>query len=276
MQVTNKVIVVTGGANGIGLALARRFKQAGAKGIVIADIDGAKAQNEAAELGAIGVKCDVSREDDIRNVVAQAEKNFGAIDLFCSNAGIAVSDPDLHNAASAPDIVWERNWRIHVMAHVYAARAVLPGMIARQQGYLLNTVSAAGLLNQIGSATYSTTKHAAIGFAESLAITHKDNGIKISVLCPQGVRTAMFGDSTDDAGKSAAVDGVLTPDQVADAVIHGLESESFLILPHPQVAQYMLNKAREYDRWIGGMAKLRRRMLSAMQQFETRESGHET
>jgi NAD(P)-dependent dehydrogenase (short-subunit alcohol dehydrogenase family) len=270
MQITDKVIVITGGANGIGLALARRFKQAGAKHITVADLDGDKVSAAAKELGCLGVKCDVSREEDIRDVVAQTEKAAGPIDLFCSNAGIAVSDPDFEFAVSAPDAVWERNWRIHVMAHVYAARAVLPGMIARKQGYLLNTVSAAGLLSQIGSGTYSTTKHAAIGFAEHLAITHKDHGVKVSVLCPQAVRTAMLGNSESDAGKSAAVDGVLTPEQVAECVLQGIEKETFLILPHPQVAQYILKKASEYDRWIGGMAKLRRTMLPAMHRFETK------
>lgn len=268
MQLTNKVIVVTGGANGIGLALARRFKKAGAKHITVADLDGDKVQAAAKEIGGLGIKCDVSREDDIKNVIAQTEKAAGPIDLFCSNAGIAVSDPDFENAASAPDAVWEKNWRIHVMAHVYAARALLPGMIERKQGYFLNTVSAAGLLSQIGSGTYSATKHAAIGFAEHLAITHKDHGIRVSVLCPQAVRTAMLGDSESDAGKSAAVDGVLTPEQVAETVQQGIEAETFLILPHAQVAQYIQKKATEYDRWIGGMAKLRRTMLPTMHKFE--------
>lgn len=267
MNIRGKVIVVTGGANGIGLALARRFKQEGAKHVTVADLDGGKALEAAKELGGLGLQCDVAREDDIKNVVAQTEKAAGPIDLFCSNAGIAMSDPDFENAASAPDAAWEKNWRIHVMAHVYAARAVLPGMIARKQGYLLNTVSAAGLLSQIGSGTYSTTKHAAIGFAEHLAITHKDHGIKVSVLCPQAVRTAMLGDSENDAGKSAAVDGVLTPEQVAEAVIQGLEKETFVILPHPQVLGYMQKKAADYDRWIGGMAKLRRSMLANMHRF---------
>ncbi len=261
MELANKIIVVTGGANGIGLALAKRFKQDGAKHITVADLDGDKAQSVAKEIGGLGIRCDVSCEEDLRNVVAQTEKAAGPIDLFCSNAGIAVSDPDLDNAASAPDAAWEKNWRVHVMAHVYAARAVLPGMIARKQGYFLNTISAAGLLSQIGSGTYSVTKHAAIGFAEHLAITHKDHGLKVSALCPQGVRTAMLGDSENDAGKSAAVDGVLTPEQVADAVVQGLRDETFLILPHPQVASYMLKKAGQYDRWIGGMAMLRRSML---------------
>jgi len=270
MHPRDKVIVITGGANGIGLALARRFKHEGAKHITIADLDGDKAQTAAKEVGGLGLRCDVAREDDIKQLVAQTEAKAGPIDLFCSNAGIAVTDPDFGNAASAPDAIWEKNWRIHVMAHVYAARAVLPGMIARKQGYLLNTVSAAGLLSQIGSGTYSATKHAAIGFAEHLAITHKDDGIKVSALCPQAVRTAMLGDSENDAGKSAAVDGVLMPEQVADAVVQGLASENFLILPHPQVAQYMQKKASEYDRWLGGMAKLRRSMLPNMHRFDTK------
>jgi NAD(P)-dependent dehydrogenase (short-subunit alcohol dehydrogenase family) len=270
MHLKDKVIIVTGGANGIGLALARRFKQEGAKHITVADLDGNKVQAAAKELGGLGVQCDVSREDDIKNVVALTEKAAGPIDLFCSNAGIAVSDPDFENAASAPNAVWDRNWGIHVMSHVYAARALLPGMIARKQGYFLNTASAAGLLSQIGSGTYSATKHAAVGFAEHLAITHKDHGIRVSVLCPQAVRTAMLGDSENDAGKSAAVDGVLTPEQVAEAVVQGIAAESFLILPHAQVAQYILKKASEYDRWIGGMAKLRRSMLASMHRFETK------
>lgn len=267
MLLKDKIIVITGGANGIGLALARRFKQDGAKHITVADLDGDKAQAVAKELGGLGLKCDVSREEDIKDVVAMTEKTAGAIDLFCSNAGIAMSDPDFGNAVSAPDAAWEKNWRIHVMAHVYAARAVLPGMIARKQGYFLNTASAAGLLSQIGSGTYSATKHAAVGFAEHLAITHKDDGIKVSVLCPQAVRTAMLGNSENDAGKSAAVDGVLTPEQVAEAVVQGLEKETFLILPHPQVLGYMQKKAADYDRWIGGMAKLRRSMLGNMHRF---------
>jgi NAD(P)-dependent dehydrogenase (short-subunit alcohol dehydrogenase family) len=267
MHPRDKVIVVTGGANGIGLALARRFKQEGARHVTIADLDAAKALIAARELGGLGVGCDVSVEADIRDVVAQTEHSAGPIDLFCSNAGIAISDPDFMNAASAAEAAWEKNWRIHVMAHVYAARAVLPSMIARKQGYFLNTASAAGLLSQIGSGTYSATKHAAIGFAEHLAITHRDDGIKVSVLCPQAVRTAMLGNSENDAGKSAAVDGVLTPEQVADAVMQGLAEERFAILPHPQVAQYVLKKATDYDRWIGGMAKLRRTMLPRMHTF---------
>lgn len=255
MQLGGKTVVVTGGAGGIGKALAARFKQEGVRGLVIADIDAARVAASAAELGAIGVACDVSREEDIRRVVATAQASYGPIDLFCSNAGIILADPDFSNATSAPDADFERCWRIHVMAHIYAARALLPGMIARGSGYFLNTVSAAGLLSQIGSATYSTTKHAAIGFAESLAITHRDHGIRVSVLCPQAVRTAMLGDRGETS--AASVDGILSPEEVAECAVQGLADERFLILPHPRVAEYMRRKSSDYDRWIGGMAKLR-------------------
>jgi NAD(P)-dependent dehydrogenase (short-subunit alcohol dehydrogenase family) len=258
MQLNGKVVAVTGAANGIGLALARRFKAEGAGGVVMADLDGDKVASAAREVGGVGVKCDVGREEDIRRVVAAAETAYGPVDLFCSNAGIAIGDPDPDNAASSPDADFERCWRIHVMAHIYAARTLLPGMIARGSGYFLNTVSAAGLLSQIGSATYSTTKHAAIGFAENLAITHKDHGIRVSVLCPQAVRTAMIGAEPEKG--SASVDGILSTEQVAEVVVQGLAQETFLILPHPQVADYMRRKTEDYNRWIGGMAKLRRKL----------------
>ena len=185
----------------------------------------------------------------------RSSATLGPIDLFCSNAGILPIDADPDNAASTPELEWNRAWAVNVMAHVHAARALLPRMIARKSGYFLQTVSAAGLLSQIGSAAYSTTKHAAIGFAESLAITHKDHGIKVSVLCPQAVQTPMI------AGQKmmgADIDGVITAEAVADAVIEGLREETFLILPHPNVATYVAKKAENYDRWLGGMAKLRR------------------
>jgi NAD(P)-dependent dehydrogenase (short-subunit alcohol dehydrogenase family) len=255
MNLEGKVVVVTGAASGIGKALATRFKRAGVRGLAVADLDAQKVGAVATELGALGLPCDVSREDDIRRVVTETEKECGPIDLFCSNAGIILADPDPQNAASSPDGDFERCWRIHVMAHVYAARTLLPGMIARGSGYFLNTVSAAGLLNQIGSATYSTTKHAAIGFAESLAITHRDHGIRVSVLCPQAVRTGMLG--TRGETSAAAVDGVLSPEEVAECVVQGLAAEKFLILPHPRVAEYVTRKASDYDRWLNGMARLR-------------------
>ena len=259
MQLRGKHVVITGGANGIGLALAQRFQREGVRGLVLADLDGDKVAAAAATLGCLGLQCDVAREDDIRAVVAAAENKFGPVDLFCSNAGIAILDPQPENAASAPNADFERCWQIHVMAHVYAARALLPGMIARRDGYLLNTVSAAGLLSQIGSATYSASKHGAIGFAEHLAIAHQEHGIKVSVLCPQAVRTAMIGSEPEKG--SASVDGIITAEQVAESVVLGLARESFLILPHPKVADYMRRKTADYDRWIGGMVRFRRKLL---------------
>jgi NAD(P)-dependent dehydrogenase (short-subunit alcohol dehydrogenase family) len=256
MKVRNSIVVVTGAANGIGYALAKRFKTEGVRGIALADVDADKIKTVSQEIGALGFACDVSREQDIQRVVRETEKALGPIDLFCSNAGIGLADPDRNNAASAPNADFERSWNIHVMAHVYAARALLPQMIARGSGYFLNTVSAAGLLSQIGSATYSASKHGAIGFAEHLAITHRDHGIKVSVLCPQAVRTAMIGDDPEKG--SAAVDGIISPEQVAESVIDGLDAERFLILPHPEVAGYMQRKAADYDRWLGGMSKFRR------------------
>ena len=173
------------------------------------------------------------------------------------NAGISRSDPDIDNPGSPPDAHWELAWGVNVMAHVYAVRAALPGMIARKSGYFLNTVSAAGLLSQIGSAVYSTTKHAAIGFGEHLAIATKEHGIGVSLLCPQAVDTPMLG----GAAGSQNVDGVLAPADVAEAVVKGLEAESFLILPHPQVVTYMQRKTGDYDRWIRGMVRLRRGVI---------------
>lgn len=259
MNLRGKHVVITGAANGIGLALAQRFRLEGARGLVLADLDGEKVAAAAANLGGVGLKCDVAREDDIRAVVAVAESKFGPVDLFCSNAGIAVLDPDPENAASASNADFERSWQIHVMAHLYAARALLPGMIARRNGYFLNTISAAGLLSQIGSASYSATKHGAIGFAEHLAIAHQEHGIKVSVLCPQAVSTAMIGSEPEKG--SASIDGIITPEQVAESVVVGLARESFLILPHPVVADYMRRKTADYDRWIGGMVRFRRKLL---------------
>ena len=190
-------------------------------------------------------------------MVESAERAFGRIDLFCSNAGVGGADPDIDNPGSASDERWALAWGVNVMAHVYAARYALPGMIARKSGWFLNTVSAAGLLSQIGSAPYSTTTHAAIGFGEHLAIAAKENGIGVSLLCPQAVDTPMLG----GAAGSQNVDGVLTPEQVAEAVVRGLAAESFLILPHPQVATYMQRKTGDYDRWIRGMVRLRRSVI---------------
>lgn len=257
MELNGKVVVVTGGASGIGTGLCRRFREEGVRALIIADLNGEAVADLADELDAVGVTLDVRDEAAIAAMVSEVEAQFGQIDLFCSNAGILNLDGGDFWATSSANEVWQANWEIHVMAHVYAARACLPAMIRRGEGYFLHTISAAGLLSQPYTAAYATTKHAAIGFAESLAISHGDDGIKVSCLCPQAVDTAMLG-GTD--GGSAGIDGILSPAQVAQAVIDGLREESFLILPHEQVEQYHLNKAQNYNRWIGGMRKLRRSM----------------
>lgn len=257
MQVRDKIVIVTGAASGIGKALAERFHADGAKALVVADLNGPGAEAVAKSVGGIAVQSDVSKEADVQKIVRTAEEKFGRIDLFCSNAGVGGADPDIDNPGSPLNDRWALAWGVNVMAHVYAARHALPGMIARKSGYFLNTVSAAGLLSQIGSAPYSTTKHAAIGFGEHLAIATKENGIGVSLLCPQAVDTPMLG----GAAGSQNVDGVLSPQQVAGAVVEGLTNESFLILPHPQVTTYMQRKTGDYDRWIRGMVRLRRGVI---------------
>jgi len=248
MEVAGKIVVVTGGAHGIGKALVERFEREGAKHVVAVDLHASEHVR----------KCDVAQRAEVEALVEDVETTLGPIDLFCSNAGILPIDAEPDNAASTSELEWNRAWAVNVMAHVHAAHALLPRMISRKRGYFLQTVSAAGLLSQIGSAAYSTTKHAAIGFAESLAITHKDHGIRVSVLCPQAVQTPMI------EGKQmngADIDGVITAEAVADATIEGLRKETFLILPHPNVATYVTKKAENYDRWLGGMAKLRRSIV---------------
>ena len=256
MKIAGKVCVVTGGASGIGKALASRFVAGGASAVVLTDLNGDAVSAVASEIGAHSFAVDVRDESAIAAMVAAVESEHGQIDLFCSNAGIIGVDGEPWWATGADNALWQRMWEIHVMSHVYAARACLPSMIARGDGYFLNTASAAGLLAQIGSAPYSVTKHAAVSFAESLSITHGDDGIKVSCLCPQAVDTAMTAGT--EGGGVAGVDGMLSADAVADAVVSGLDAESFLILPHPEVEDYRQNKARSYDRWLGGMRKLRR------------------
>lgn len=260
MELKDRVVVVTGGAKGIGRALAERFAREGAK-VAVADLDGEGAATVARSLGGLAFTCDVSREAEILRVVEETEASLGPIDLFCSNAGIAAAfDPLAENAAAGPDEAWARSWAVNVMAHVYAARVLVPRMRARGGGYFLNSVSAAGLLSQIGSAVYSTTKHAAVGFAENLAIAHRAHGIRVSILCPQGVDTPML--RSLPLGPQS-LDGVMTAEAVAQAAVEGLARESFLILPHPQVATYMRNKVENYDRWIAGMAKLQKAQREA-------------
>jgi NAD(P)-dependent dehydrogenase (short-subunit alcohol dehydrogenase family) len=225
--------------------------------VVVADIDAAAARKVASETGGLAVSADVAVEGDMHRLVALANDAFGQIDLFCSNAGIAVD-----GGPEVSDSDWERIWHVNVMGHVYATRAVLPQMLARGRGYLLQTVSAAGLVSQIGSAPYSVTKHAALGFAEWVSITYYDAGIRVSALCPQGVKTDMLLNSGAGAG-NFLTDGALEPEQVADAVMNGLARERFLILPHPEVEVYFQRKASDYDRWLHGMRRLQQRLLDS-------------
>ena len=250
MQLKDKVVVVTGGANGIGRALCRRFAAEGARAVIVADIQTEAAEQVANEIGGIAVSTNVTREQEVFRLVERALKEFGMIDLFCSNAGVGTA-----GGVEAPDREWTRSWEVNVMAHVYAARAVLPSMLRRGEGYLLQTVSAAGLLTQIGSAPYSVTKHAALGLAEWLAITHGDQGIKVSALCPQGVKTDMLR-RAEFAGGAFLAETAVEPEQVADDVVKGLAEERFLIFSHPEVADYFQRKANDYDRWLRGMRRL--------------------
>ena len=257
MNIEGKVVVVTGGAGGIGEALCKRFAREGAEAVVAADLDGEGAARVAAQVGGFGMKVDVSDEAQVAGLVKETEARYGRIDLYCSNAGIFYMDRD--HVASAPNHEWQKIWEVNLMAHVYAVRAALPGMLSRGSGYFVITASAAGLLSQIGSAPYSVTKHAAVGFAESIAIAHGEQGIGVSALCPQAVRTAM----TDSLGGPgvAGVDGMMEADALTDSVMEGLADERFLILPHAEVKDYMQRKTGDYDRWLGGMRKLRRRFV---------------
>jgi NAD(P)-dependent dehydrogenase (short-subunit alcohol dehydrogenase family) len=250
MKLAGKVAVVTGGASGIGRALCRRFVAEGARAVIVADRDAAGAVRVADEIGGLAVETNVSRESEIVRLVERATAAYGWIDLFCSNAGVA-----LEGGIETPDEEWQRIFGVNFMSHVHAARAVLPGMLARGEGYLLQTASAAGLLTQIGSAPYAVTKHAAVALAEWLAVTYGDRGIRVSCLCPQGVRTNMLAHAETGAARFL-LEGALEPEQVADCVIEGLADERFLILPHPEVREYMRRKANDSDRWLRGMRRL--------------------
>lgn len=271
MDLSGKVAVVTGGAGGIGQALCRRFAGEGARAVVVADIDGAGAArvtDEVSRLGSHGVPvtADVSTEAGIAAVVERAGEDCGAIDLLCCNAGVAVG-----GGPETPDDGWERSWQVNVMAHVRATRAVLPGMLARGSGYLLHTASAAGLLTIPGAAPYAVTKHAVVALAEWLSITYGDAGIKVSCLCPQGVRTPMLmGGVGDGIGASSvmAAGAVIEPDEVAEAVVAGLAEERFLILPHPEVAGYAARRAADPEGWLAGMRRLQARLIAAAEARE--------
>jgi NAD(P)-dependent dehydrogenase (short-subunit alcohol dehydrogenase family) len=250
------VVVVTGGASGIGAALCRRFARERPLGIVVADVDGGGARRTAAEVEgagapALAVDTDVACEEDVIAMVAAAADRFGAVDVLCQNAGIARA-----GGADAPDADWADSWSVNVMAHVYGARAVLPSMLERGSGYLVHTCSAAGLLTSPGAAPYAATKHAAVGFAEWLAVTHGDQGIRVSALCPQGVNTPMLDSPAGGARVVRAAGEVLDPDEVADVVVSGMDEERFLLLPHPQVADFARRKAADPDRWLEGMRRL--------------------
>jgi NAD(P)-dependent dehydrogenase (short-subunit alcohol dehydrogenase family) len=256
MKLTDKCIVITGAAGGIGAALARRFAEENPRGIVVSDRDEAGIDAVARSIDALAVPCDVTKESQVRALVEEAEARFGPVDLFCSNAGVIAL-----GGAEASDEEWQLSLGVNVMAHVYAARILVPAMLERGGGYLLQTASAAGLLTQLGSAPYSVTKHAAVALAEWLAITYGDQGLKVSVLAPQAVRTAMTAGVVD--GGVAGVDGMLEPEAVADAVVAGIDAESFLILPHPEVLEYFRRKASDYERWLNGMRRLQARFGGA-------------
>jgi NAD(P)-dependent dehydrogenase (short-subunit alcohol dehydrogenase family) len=283
MELQDRVVVVTGGASGIGRALVLAFAAAGAKGVVVADLDGAGAERVAAEVPdgrAVGVACDVSVESQVQDVVRTAESSFGPVDVFCANAGILVT-----GGIDTPDAAWDRAWSINVKSHLYAARAVIPSMIERGGGYLVHTASAAGLLTQLGAAPYSVTKHAVVAFAEWLSITYGDAGVRVSALCPQAVATnlgstsrqALAGEPvtvpppTEDsvtglAGVGmvggAGADGVLSPADVAAKVLEAIGEERFLILPHPEVETYEQRRAGDRERWLRGMRRAQAQMAA--------------
>jgi NAD(P)-dependent dehydrogenase (short-subunit alcohol dehydrogenase family) len=257
MEVDHSVVVVTGGARGIGRALARRFAAARARVVVVADVDEDGAKAVASQIGGMAVRCDVSSEGDIESLVNVVQAQHGEIDLYCSNAGIAVS-----GGPEVPTAEWQRMWDVNVMAHVFAVRQVLPGMLARKQGYILGTVSAAGLLNHVFAAPYGVTKAAALSFFEWLAIAHGDEGIRVSCLCPQGVKTDMLA-AERRVGLEFLTENALEPAEVAEIVLKGIADERFLILPHPEVSEYFRRKATDYDRWLKGMRRLRAGILSA-------------
>ena len=257
MQLRDKHIIVTGAASGIGAALARRFAAEGAR-VVAADLASTRPALEviARDIGGLAVTCDVASEADVKALVAAARARFGPVDVFFSNAGISRRGHE-----DAPDADWDASWRIHVMAHVYASRAVLPEMLARGHGYLVSTASAAGLLASVGSAPYAVTKHAAVALAEHLAIQYGDRGVRVSVLCPQAVDTPMY---RTPGVKAAGLDGVASPEAVADCVVRAMATETFLILPHPEVAEYVKRKAGDPDRWLAGMRRLLSKVTSGV------------
>jgi NAD(P)-dependent dehydrogenase (short-subunit alcohol dehydrogenase family) len=254
MELADRVAVVTGGGNGIGEGMCRRFAAEGAR-VAVVDLDGDAARQVAEEIGGLWFRADVSQESETFGVVTAVEDRLGPIDLYCANAGIG-----MEGGVETSDEDWQRIWEINFMSHVYVARAVLPGMLARGEGYLLHTASAAGLLTNLGAAAYSVTKHAVVALAEWMQITYADQGLKVSALCPQFVFTDLLDDLLPGGMMSMANQVGLSPEQVAEAVVEGLAAENFLILPHPEVSDYFTYKATDYDRWLGGMSRLQARL----------------
>lgn len=255
MHLQDKTIVVTGGASGIGAALCREFASHSPRGIMIADIHEAGAQRVAEEIGGLAMAVDVSQEEQIQHLVRETTRRIGPVDLFCSNAGVGCE-----GGLEASNADWQRIWEINLMSHVYAARAVLPSMLERKQGYLLQTASAAGLLTQLGSAPYAVTKHAAVAFAEWLSITYWDSGIRVSCLCPQGVRTPLL-DATPPGINAMLMPTAIEPEEVARCTVAGIAEERFLILPHAEVAEFYQNRAVDNERWLRGMRRLQAKLF---------------
>jgi NAD(P)-dependent dehydrogenase (short-subunit alcohol dehydrogenase family) len=255
VELADRHAVVTGGASGIGAALARAFAAEGAR-VVVADLDGGGAEAVASEIGGLGLRADVSRQEEVDALIERAAQAGGPIDVFFSNAG--VPGPGGGPIEAPPD-AWQQTWDVNVMAHVWAARALLPGMLERGDGYLLNTASAAGLLTHVAALPYTLTKHAAVALAEWLSINYADKGVRVSCLCPQAVRTPMMVATVEDSsGASVLASGdMIEPEEVAHVTVEAMREERFLILPHPEVAKYMAVKGSEPERWLAGMRRLR-------------------
>lgn len=261
MELRDRIAVVTGGANGIGLAIAEAFLAEGAERVVVADLDPVRIDEVVDRLGerAVGFVADVSEADEIEALVERVEAEIGPIDVFVSNAGIGTG-----MGLDADEEAWERIWHVNVLAHVHAARAVVPSMISRGGGYLVSTASAAGLLAQIGDLPYSVTKHAAVAVAEWLALTYRDDGIRVSCLCPQGVRTDMIAGTGAAAVDTVLSQGVIEPEDAAGALVDAMRKERFLVLPHTEVATYYERRATDTDRWLAGMARLQSRITAGV------------
>jgi NAD(P)-dependent dehydrogenase (short-subunit alcohol dehydrogenase family) len=260
MRLAGGVATITGAASGIGRAMALRFAEEGAAGVVVADLDGAGAAMVADEIqrrggAALAVGCDVTRPDELAELIARAEAAYGPIDLFCANAGIGGG-----SGLETSDDMWDAAFDVNVRSHIAAARLLVPAWVERGGGYFLSTASAAGLLNLVGSAPYAVTKHAAVAFAEWLAFTYGDRGVRVSCLCPMGVRTKLLEDGMAEPGEAGAglrlsnpVDRLLDPDEVADSVVEGLADGRFLILPHAEVSDMVRGKAADPEAWIVAM-----------------------